>query len=418
LEESKSTHFRNLYIVAKFFVMKKLLLTITASIALLSSFAQTNWSSIYHVNSYNGIDLAMLDDTIIHSVGSMAPNTAFGVKNIGSGWSYLNFDVYVYTGLHVYFSHPDTGFVVTFASGQVFKTTNGGVNWTETTPTGVSSYGAIFLNAQTGFIGGWSGGIVKTSDGGTTWIPQTTGIATPVWTFHFIDENIGFAGGDNGVILKTTNGGTNWTFLNTGVTSTIRSINFPAIDTGYAVGLSGTIIKTIDGGATWTPQTSGVTAQLRAVKMVTPSLGYIAGASSTFLKTEDGGQNWIFIDMGIGSFESLVDMEITSDTLIYVLGGEDIYRSDGNVTAIDDIDEFIPVDIYPNPTTDRVTINLDQKYKEVVVRVSNVIGQVVFSQNYKSTSSINLEMNATSGIYFVDVQTEKGKSKTVKVIKN
>ncbi len=74
------------------------------------------------------------------------------------------------------------------------------------------------------------------------------------------------------------------------------------------------------------------------------------------------------------------------------------------------------VQVYPNPTSKNVSIDLNKNYKEITILITNTIGQVVLSKQYTAQQFINLDLEGNSGVYFVTILTEEGTSKT-KVIK-
>ncbi len=72
--------------------------------------------------------------------------------------------------------------------------------------------------------------------------------------------------------------------------------------------------------------------------------------------------------------------------------------------------------IFPNPTTGQVSINLE-KINTIKATLINSLGQTIFTTNYKSTNTIQLDINGPSGIYFLQLVTSNGKTKVIKVIK-
>ncbi|WP_289045912.1 T9SS type A sorting domain-containing protein [uncultured Olleya sp.] len=73
--------------------------------------------------------------------------------------------------------------------------------------------------------------------------------------------------------------------------------------------------------------------------------------------------------------------------------------------------------IYPNPTTDWVTIKLKKTEPEVDINIVNSLGQVIFNKNYSNIESSLLDFNNyPNGIYFINIVAGKT-SKTVKIIK-
>lgn len=89
-------------------------------------------------------------------------------------------------------------------SGQLYKTTNGGDQWTFINTTGMSTIRSInFTNALNGWIGA-DNGLWKTVDGGTTWTHLYSG--TSIKDILFKTEELGYVIFDN-KIYKTVNGG-------------------------------------------------------------------------------------------------------------------------------------------------------------------------------------------------------------------
>jgi photosystem II stability/assembly factor-like uncharacterized protein len=386
---------------------KKLIFTTAILFMVTSSIAQTNWTTILTSANYSGLDIDILEDSIIYTVGSnfSNPNFCEGFTSFDAGdvWESMSFDTYVGDGAYVYFSHVDTGYVLGFF-GNAVKTVNGGQNWTDISPNlGGNIYGVLFINSQVGFIGGWGGEILRTTNGGSSWLPQNSGITTGIHAFHFQSDLVGYACGENGVLLKTIDGGTNWSSLNTGVTTALRDLDFPTADTGYIIGSEGIILKSVTGGLNWTPQISNTLQSLHCVEMISVSYGYVTGSGSTFLETTDGGQNWNSIDLGIGSSVAIQDVIATSDTTIYVCAGEHVLKSD-HTTATADLDNRgeTQLSVYPNPATNQITISIESMLVGTL-QIFDQLGKLILAEDLLSNShNVSLKYFST-GIYYVIV---------------
>lgn len=75
------------------------------------------------------------------------------------------------------------------------------------------------------------------------------------------------------------------------------------------------------------------------------------------------------------------------------------------------------ISIFPNPTYGKVSIQLNQQYNNVDVKVRNILGQTLSSFESKSTDKISFDINKTSGIYFVQISNDLGENATFKVVK-
>lgn len=164
------------------------------------------------------------------------------------------------------FIDENTGWVFvnfsTVAGGNVFKTTNGGDNWTQYS-TGASSeniYSADMVDANTGFcvMNQSSRPIYRTTNGGVNWTgATTTGFTGSIRGISSPDGNTVYACQSSGTsrVAKSTNGGVNWTLITLPAAVDANSIDFKDVNTGYVSGnTSGIICRTSDGGATWTFQ--------------------------------------------------------------------------------------------------------------------------------------------------------------------
>jgi PKD repeat protein len=76
-------------------------------------------------------------------------------------------------------------------------------------------------------------------------------------------------------------------------------------------------------------------------------------------------------------------------------------------TEINNTSLSTDLSIYPNPTTRHITIDLSSTQTNVTATLTNSLGQVVISENYNSTNSINLNIDAPKGIYFLRLETDE-----------
>jgi hypothetical protein len=85
-------------------------------------------------------------------------------------------------------------------------------------------------------------------------------------------------------------------------------------------------------------------------------------------------------------------------------------------TAVSMVEGALTLKVFPNPTTNDVTIDLGNDYVDASIELSNTLGQVIHQEEYFSVNTINLSLEGVSGIYLVKVKTEDAES-IVKVIK-
>lgn len=205
--------------------------------------------------------------------------------------------------------NENTGYV----SGQnnrVLKTIDGGITWSaKTGPSPVSSsqlYSMEFLDENTGFVfvnfSTVSGGnVFKTTNGGDNWTQYTTGAPSEnIYSADMVDANTGYCtmNSSGRSVYKTTNGGVTWDSLKTrtaGFTSNVKSVSAPSANTVYICQSGGTnrVGKSTDGGANWTSFTMPVVADFTSIYFINDNTGYVTGNSTTAIcRTTNGGLNW------------------------------------------------------------------------------------------------------------------------------
>lgn len=202
------------------------------------------------------------------------------------------------------------------ASGGLWKSTNGGTNWsTNTDELSVLGVSDLIINPDNTSImymatgdrdhsDTYSIGVLKSTNGGVDW--STTGLNWEVTQtrtisrllIHPTDRNILYAAASNG-IYKTTDAGNTWTQIHTG---NYKDMEFKPNDPSY-IYASGTQFHTsTNGGSTWEQITAGLpTSNVQRIALgVTPaSPGYvyalISKNGSSFMglyRSTNRGQNW------------------------------------------------------------------------------------------------------------------------------
>jgi len=161
----------------------------------------------------------------------------------------------------VFFLDENHGWAI---GGPCFYTTDGGENWDLYEDWwDIRGHDVAFVNHDTGFICSNDGVIFKTINGGQNWTEIQTPATQDVMRLFFVDENNGWAtlGQYNeGYIIQTENSGDNWELQNVFYNSfyTINEIYFLDEKFGWTAGLSytvyedyNTIKRTTDSGENW-----------------------------------------------------------------------------------------------------------------------------------------------------------------------
>ena len=65
--------------------------------------------------------------------------------------------------------------------------------------------------------------------------------------------------------------------------------------------------------------------------------------------------------------------------------------------------------IYPNPTDGEVTVDLKSNYKNITVKMNDLLGRELFTKFYSEGQEFNFKINEPSGVYFLSIVTENKK---------
>lgn len=147
-----------------------------------------------------------------------------------------------------YFIDSNNGWAISFTGESssppytIQHTTNGGVNWTtQFTDNTQGAFLAIqFIDLNNGWVVGENGKIFKTSNGGNNWSAITnSGLTFNHYSkcLFFLDQNNGWIGshenGSNPIIIHTIDGGASWTTQNIPASYALYSIFFWDVNNGW-----------------------------------------------------------------------------------------------------------------------------------------------------------------------------------------
>jgi photosystem II stability/assembly factor-like uncharacterized protein len=170
----------------------------------------------------------------------------FKTTNSGNTWAPLQISSDNIINMN-YSVIDESNIMVTAANSDfvysIFKTTDGGINWSSNLISMNGNAGAVhFVSPQIGWIK-VNSDLYKTTNSGGSWILQ----AQSVNAYNFLNVNTGWYSSGSS-IYRTTNGGANWIQQNSNTTNSITSLFFLDENKGWAVGENGTILSTINGG--------------------------------------------------------------------------------------------------------------------------------------------------------------------------
>jgi len=207
-----------------------------------------------------------------------------------SGWT--QFGVFATNGGVVLF-----GGRVTAGNAAVWKSTNGGANWTRTTLfAGVGNACSVGIHGTTA-VAISTGGIYRSTDSGGTWA-QVDGAKTcslgadgpATW----VTTNTWLLPG-TGLLYRSTDDGATWSLV---LTTTGAGRNGPSVGvvsptTIFAAGSAdANLYKSIDGGATWTTALTFSAAVSGGMAAVNSQVLIAFPSDLSLMRSGDGGVTW------------------------------------------------------------------------------------------------------------------------------
>jgi len=236
----------------------------------------------------------------------------FRTTNGGNNWTYLR-------NTRIYQFHKINDSII-YAFGRIvlgpdmiLRSFNKGATWDSLPVQNVTYRGLFFINKDTGWVSGFDGStsrIWKTTNGGLNFnaipLPGSIGWGKIFFLKYKINgEYYGWCS-ESGNMWRTTNSGSNW--FQCGGAGTLQQLEFINENTGWASNTSVNILKTTDGGMNWInihmPQGNGIVLSLiNNFKIIDSNIIYGDYGSRQFpsskicgviWKTTNGGNNWGF----------------------------------------------------------------------------------------------------------------------------
>lgn len=252
------------------------------------------------------------------------------------------------------------------AQGGVWKTVDGGVNWTPLTDhlSSLASGALAFDPTDSDIV--WYGtgeqhfsgdsfygdGLFRTTDAGVTWTKIAARAVVGSYISRVVvapDNNqIMYLGSDLG-FLRSTDGGTTWTATQTSSYCTDILVDPTQPGTVFAAVWATGILKSTDYGATWTQLTNGLpSGNYRRINFASapsnPQVMYAAYVAADYTlfgmyKTTDGGLSWTELAAtpdylrGQGFYDSCIIVDPDNPDICYA-GGTFPYGGEGNYGLI------------------------------------------------------------------------------------
>jgi len=268
--------------------------------------------------------------------------------------------------------------------------------------------------------------LYRTNDGGISFNQISSPITMMVVSLKNLDDSIvcvgGLTVGGSRFCISKDRGNTwitAWAAFGTIFVNDFYSLHK---DTIFAVTSPGGLISTVDGGKNWSESNPSIDAY--SVRFKSAHEGYVVGSNNqtkcTVAKTNDFGKTWTYFDTGING--SLRSIGFLNDSIAFLSGTNGVLlRWNYKQTIFTNINENsnnqLNINIYPNPTTDKINFSCNKSLNQNFnVTITNLLGQVVFSQNqFKLEDEIDIKF-IPHGIYSLKIEADIGQ-RVYKIIK-
>ena len=237
----------------------------------------------------------------------------------------------------------DTNIIYAGSYYGVYKSIDGGTNWTETTVYGYAftntiainpvHHDTLFLGVELIATGGY--GIYRSVNRGNSWARVYTQQSISTITIDPMVTNTIYAGSTSAGVLKSTDGGTTWVPMNDGLSNLeIHAIAVDPYNSNVVyVGTESGIYKSSNGGSSWVPLNtglpSGIIVNTVAIYPVNSNIVFIGTKGDGLYKSTDGGGSWSLNGNGIPNsvINCLIFNPVHTNTLYASTPSSGMYRS-------------------------------------------------------------------------------------------
>ena len=259
--------------------------------------------------------------------------------------------------------------------------------------------------------------IYSSIDNGDSWTKRAEYPVNGVLRFTEVDKTI-YGVGQKGMFVKSVDKGLSWSIVPNNIEQDIFRLDFISKNTGFVAGGAGAtyptygvIYRTKDGGQSWDNiSPNGIKTAISGIDMINENLGFAVDYNGVIYKTTNGG--------GPAKTDSVPKYGKDGKLWDGTNGGNpadttnptDTSNSGGVNGVSNFINNNLSLEIFPNPTTGKVNIQLVGSAELTNAPVQLVLkdgaGKTVLESTMSSTTkTINLSSYA-KGVYYLQLNAE------------
>lgn len=350
----------------------------------LSVFSQDYWKPILSKTNKDLYSISFGNEQI----GYICGKDSLLLKTINGGKSWnqikpkgINFNQGGTDLIDVQFVNAQVGYMVqsnyklpTYM-GTLFKTTDGGINWTNINSVNVATYKSLCFSEDNGFIVGsafFQGKTVCKQVNGSwqgvnsfSWSPPEF-----IRAIDFHDTLTGIIGGDSGQVFRTFDGGKNWERVQAARRNPIYCLKYITKDfiiggTGN-VGSYGSTIISVDGGNNWSESSSlflGYHPEIKSI--VISKKDSIISVGQLFQK--GGFIEWITNSNKRDTLivkQRLNSVRMKNDSIAFIIGDSGTILCNGisETSKIINPKNSVESLVFPNPTSSILNVSCNASF--------------------------------------------------------
>ena len=168
-------------------------------------------------------------------------------------------------------------------------------------------------------------------------------------------------------------------------------------------------------GSVWTSYTSANSGLLNnnyigTVKSDQNGNIWIGGGNYQGL-SKFNGTTWAAYDISYPNFPSsnIKDFAFENDNIVWIATGAGLVKMQLSTGISEENNNSSSVKLYPNPCSSQVTISFTKEFKNVTLKITDILGSEVKNINFTGTQITFERENLENGIYFYDLVSENKK---------